>query len=68
MGNAMLNPDQIRKARKRLNLTQAELAEKIGLSRNAIAQWETGRCSPRGPAEILIRQMLAAIARTPVRS
>lgn len=54
-----ITPDEIRKIRSDLSFTQSELAEQMGLTRDAIAQWETGRCSPRGPAEILLRQMAA---------
>lgn len=37
----------IRKYRQRANLSQAMLAEMIGVSQNAISQWETDMCSPR---------------------
>ena len=30
-------------SRRRLNLTQAELAERIGLTREVVASWEQGR-------------------------
>lgn len=38
--------DRIKELRKMLNLTQAEFASKIGLSRNFIAQMETGTRFP----------------------
>ena len=34
-------------ARKGAGLTQVQAAEKIGVSDSAIAQWETGRTSPK---------------------
>jgi transcriptional regulator with XRE-family HTH domain len=34
---------RIRAARRDRNLTQDELAEIVGVSRSAVAQWETGR-------------------------
>jgi transcriptional regulator with XRE-family HTH domain len=35
--------DRIRAARNDRSLTQDELARQIGVSRSAVAQWETGR-------------------------
>lgn len=39
--------NRIRSARKRAGLTQAEVAEKIGISWQGIAQWETGKRNPK---------------------
>lgn len=36
----------IAKRRKRMGLTQEELAEKVGVSKSAIAKWETNRGLP----------------------
>lgn len=33
-------------ARKRLGLTQGEIAEQIGVDQSSISFWETGKCSP----------------------
>ena len=55
-----ITPIEIKEIRHKIGLSQQELSERLGLTRNAIAQWETGRCSPRGPAEILLRQLNAA--------
>lgn len=52
--------DEIRGIRARLGLTQTEFAERVGVTRDAVAQWETARTRPRRPAEILIRQLAAA--------
>ena len=37
---------KIREVRKKENLTQEEFAEKIFVSRNAVAKWETNRGYP----------------------
>ncbi len=36
----------ISRKRKDLNLTQANLAEKLGVSNKTISKWETGKCMP----------------------
>ena len=36
----------LRAARSNANLTQAEAAKKIGVSRDTIANWESGKTSP----------------------
>lgn len=32
--------------RKEKNLTQAQLAEKLGVSNKTVSKWETGKCMP----------------------
>ncbi len=39
---------RIRAARERSGLTQAALATQVGVSRSAVAQWETGRAGQVG--------------------
>jgi len=39
--------DNIRRYREEMDLTQAQLAEKVGVDRTAVTQWETGVSSPR---------------------
>lgn len=36
----------ISKKRKEMNLTQEQLAEKLGVSDKTISKWETGKCMP----------------------
>ena len=36
----------ILKKRKEKNLTQEQLAEKLGVSNKTISKWETGKCMP----------------------
>jgi len=50
---------EIRTIRDRLGMTQQGFADRIHVTREAVAQWETGRCKPRGSAEFLIRQLSA---------
>ena len=38
--------DNLVQLRKMLNMTQEELAEKVGVSRQAVARWEAGETSP----------------------
>lgn len=42
----MILPKQIRKFRANLHLSQEELAEKCGVSRQAVAKWESGESTP----------------------
>ena len=39
---------RIRSARERAGLTQAALASQVGVTRSAVAQWETGRAGQVG--------------------
>ena len=36
----------IERKRKELNLTQAQLAEKLGVSNKTVSKWENGKCMP----------------------
>ena len=36
----------IARRRKALKLTQAQLAERLGVTDKAVSKWETGRCLP----------------------
>lgn len=37
-----MTPDQLKSIRERLGLTQAQLATKLGVTRNTINRWEMG--------------------------
>lgn len=45
---------KIRAHRDELGLTQAELADKLGLTYSSVSQWESGRTTPRTP---ILRQL-----------
>lgn len=50
-----LTPKELRFLRKEMNLTQAELAQRLGLSDQQVARWEKGESEISGPAEKLTR-------------
>lgn len=37
----MLDPEEVKRMRTRMRLTQAELAERIGVHRRTVQSWET---------------------------
>ena len=51
-----MKPDDVRIIRKRLGVTQAELAALLGVTRETVTRWETGvrRVSPLA-ARLLVR-------------
>ena len=46
-GKVRLSPQLIKKLRKRLNISQPELAILVGVSPAAVGFWETGKSNPR---------------------
>ncbi len=44
----------LKRRRKRLGLTQAELAKRMGVTWNTVARWETGQRKVPGMAEVLL--------------
>lgn len=55
--------ESIAELRARLGLTQAEMADALGVRQQTISEWETGRYLPRG-ASVRMLQFLAE-ARAP---
>ena len=55
MDRKTLIPKELRFLRKEMGLTQADLAQRIGLSDQQVARWEKGESEINGPAEKLIR-------------
>jgi putative transcriptional regulator len=45
----------IRKLRESLDVSQADFAHMIGVSKSTLQNWEQGRRRPRGPARALLR-------------
>ena len=54
--------EQVRRTRKRMGFTQAELAERMGTTRVTVARWEIGLVPVPKMAAILLR-LLAQQAR-----
>ncbi|MEU8672665.1 helix-turn-helix domain-containing protein [Streptomyces anulatus] len=58
-----LPPPATRAALRRADgLTQAEVAEAIGVTRVAFARWETGKAEPRARARASYLRLLEALA------
>ena len=49
-----MSGDDVRKVRRRLHLTQEELAERLGVSSNTVARWERGEVQITEPAARLV--------------
>jgi DNA-binding XRE family transcriptional regulator len=49
---------QMTEARKRLGLTQAQLAEALGVTRRAVVYWEAGTRSIARPVEMAVESLL----------
>jgi transcriptional regulator with XRE-family HTH domain len=48
---------QLKKIRGQLGLTQAEMAERVGVAPNTVARWERGEIVIREPIARLIQSM-----------
>lgn len=46
--NIAMKPKQIQRLRRKLELTQQQLADLIGAQRVTVTRWETGMNEPRG--------------------
>ena len=56
-----MSASEVKRIRKRLGLTQCQLADRLGVTQAAIAMWETGTRVARGPAV----KMLEAMSKEP---
>jgi transcriptional regulator with XRE-family HTH domain len=50
-----MNGDELKRIRLRLTLTQAQLAERLGVTANTVARWERGEVTITDPMAKLIR-------------
>jgi DNA-binding transcriptional regulator YiaG len=49
-----LSPRLIKKLRKKLNITQPQLATLVGVSSAAVASWEAGKSNPRPESKVRV--------------
>jgi putative transcriptional regulator len=49
-----MKPSEIKKARDRLGMSQAEFAETFHLNLRTLQKWEIGETTPTGPAAVLL--------------
>ena len=52
-----ISPKGIKKHRQRLKLSQAEMAQLLGVSSNSVTFWETGRTKPQGDNRTAIAEL-----------
>jgi transcriptional regulator with XRE-family HTH domain len=57
----MLDPDRLAAIRKRLNLSQEQMARLLGVSFASVNRWESGHSSPTGPTRDLYLAIDAAL-------
>ena len=48
-------PVDIKRIRRRLDISQSQFALMIGVSKSTLQNWEQGRREPEGPAKALLR-------------
>lgn len=54
--------DEIKEVRKKAGMTQMELAERLGVSKGAVAMWELNQ---RSPSVKMLQKICAVIGTTP---
>jgi putative zinc finger/helix-turn-helix YgiT family protein len=55
----VLGGEEVRFIRKALGLSQAALADRLGVHRVSVARWESGEVPPDGPTSVAIRALAA---------
>jgi DNA-binding transcriptional regulator YiaG len=58
-----MSPQQIRRIRQALKLTQKQLANRIGAQRHTVARWETGVNEPKGAYLKGLKELAAKLKR-----
>jgi transcriptional regulator with XRE-family HTH domain len=61
---SIMNGADIRRARKRLNMTQAELAKALGMERNSITRMEIGNRPVMRTTELAVKYLLLTMKKT----
>lgn len=62
-----MTPDEIKKRRAQLGLTQAELAAVLGVHRDTVGGWETGAIALTSPRSLWLDVEMAKLKRKPGR-
>jgi DNA-binding transcriptional regulator YiaG len=55
-----MTPAEVKTCRNELGLTQAQLADRLGITRNTVARWEMGMHPVSAPIELLLKTLAAA--------
>ncbi|MEU6377679.1 helix-turn-helix domain-containing protein [Streptomyces sp. NPDC046909] len=58
-------PKERRRLREAGSLTQAQVAERVGVSRETVRAWESGRTNPRGPKREAYAKLLDTLTAEP---
>jgi transcriptional regulator with XRE-family HTH domain len=56
-----MTPDEVKRLRKKANVSQQELSDILEVNRSAVAQWETGATSPSRSQVAMMKAMEEAI-------
>lgn len=60
--------EKVKPLREQLGMTQAQLAEHLGVTRTLVTHWENNLRTPSGPAAVLLEQLeRKAAKKTPRR-
>ena len=62
-----MDPKEIRELREYHDLSLRALAERLGVNKNTVLNWEKGRTSPRGPALEALRVLAGWDTRDKIR-
>jgi DNA-binding transcriptional regulator YiaG len=54
-GNTAWDAETIQELRRRLGLTQQQLADELGVRQQTVSEWETGVYRPRGASARMLR-------------
>ena len=53
-GSRAWNAESVRELRRRLGVTQHQLARRLGVRQQTVSEWETGHYTPRGASVTLL--------------
>ena len=55
--NNAWNGENVKDLRRRLGVTQSQLAQRLGVRQQTVSEWETGLYTPRGASVTLLRMV-----------